>query len=226
MGRTVLNKHQIAGRIGYQRLQANHPDKLREIRSKGGRVAIELNRKKYPTRTPTEINEKFCELLGAMFGDGCLIYLGKGKKFIALSGNYRNDYGYLNILNEWFEELFGRTARIRKEKNKNSALMQFCSKDVFEFFVRHGMPIGRKKGKLTVPYWINAAPERFRKAFLRGLFDTDGGIYLGPSKRIHFYSIDEPFIKEVTRMLAEPDSSQLSSIGKARRQSTFVAYHK
>lgn len=63
-------------------------------------------------------------------------------------------------------------------KNESTVILRASSKNLVTFLSKKGMPIGNKiNNGLRVPNWILKSPQYY-KAFLRGLFDTDGCVYL------------------------------------------------
>ena len=73
------------------------------------------------------------------------------------------------------------------------------SKIVHTYLVeRFSFPIGHKKGKMKIPSVVYES-DQYKRSFLRGLFDTDGGIHRHHqrSAQVHFTCYDSNFLKEV-----------------------------
>ncbi|MBI5228609.1 hypothetical protein HY991_00755 [Candidatus Micrarchaeota archaeon] len=173
---------------------------------KGALTFVKNLREKNQEVIPTETDERLCELLGVMFGDGCIFASCSGKrfrKFVYISGHAVNDFAYLSeYISRLFKELFHREVRVRKEKGKLTINIGFTSEAIFDFFEKLGMPSGEKKNRLNIPAWLLNSPPDLKKAFLRGLFDTDGGICLRSGNRVHFVTATQLFAKQVSELLS------------------------
>ena len=76
------------------------------------------------------------------------------------------------------EELFGFAPRVHDRKNQNAISAVASSVALGEYIEKLGMPRGNKiKGGLSVPVWIKEDRD-FSKAFIRGVFDTDGCVFM------------------------------------------------
>ncbi|RLG69485.1 MAG: hypothetical protein DRO07_02275 [Candidatus Iainarchaeum archaeon] len=108
----------------------------------------------------------------------------------------------LSVVKPKFVELFGVTPKIRKGSS-NQIHCRIYSKDIFLFLSEDiGFPIGRKKNKLRVPSFIFKNKE-LSKAYIRGLFDTDGSIFRHHrfSAKIEITSHSQKFRKDIIRLL-------------------------
>lgn len=126
------------------------------------------------------LTEKHAEFVGLHFGDGSLIYRkGTNRLRFQLRGDAKADREHYDsfiipLCNEIFEQFLGRKVGVVWDKKLNSYGVSIESNKLNNFFAYLGIPIGVKQ-ELMVPEWIIAS-EPFSKAFVRGLFDTDGTI--------------------------------------------------
>lgn len=127
-----------------------------------------------------ESSEKFAEFYGAMLGDGNLNKT-KGYKIgtymARIVGDQKLDYEYhIGFLKPLMEELFGLSVKVGKQ-GRGTMYITIYSKLLVNFLEKKGFMAGDKiKNKLNIPGWIKENND-FLKACLRGLYDTDGGIY-------------------------------------------------
>ncbi len=154
---------------------------------------------KHTTQNPIiqEMCEKMAEFLGILYGDGCL---GSDNYVVAVSGDSIADLLYhKNHVASLMKELFDLNPRFKFEKGVQEMHTILSSKILHEYISRtFSFPIGKKKGRMHIPKQIYEKDE-YKKAFLRGLFDTDGGIHKHHEKsaQVHFTSADPVFLKEV-----------------------------
>lgn len=127
-----------------------------------------------------EESEKFAEFYGAMLGDGNLNRT-KGYKvgtyMARIVGDLKLDYEYhINYLKPLMEDLFGVEVKVGRH-GEGAIHITIHSKLLVDFLEQKGFAPGDKiRNKLNIPDWIKEN-DLFLKACLRGLYDTDGGIY-------------------------------------------------
>ncbi len=123
--------------------------------------------------TIPKTNEDFAEFMGICFGDGCLsINRNKHNYGLYIAANSIDEYEYLNShVSNLLTKLFGIKASITKQESNTLVLTKY-SRQLLYFLNKRGMPIG-KKNNLSVPIYIKKS-KRFMRAFIRGVFDTDG----------------------------------------------------
>lgn len=113
------------------------------------------------------------EFLGLLFGDG-----HAGGFQISVTTNSETDYDHALFVKNLIEKLFGIKAKLSKRKDAKAVTIVASSRKLVDFVSSLGMPLGNKiHSGISVPKWIFSSI-RFQKAFLRGLFDTDGCIYV------------------------------------------------
>jgi intein/homing endonuclease len=185
-------------------------------RSKGGLASIQSqsnlqNKEKTGFKTAKKFtrpkkNEKFAEFLGILFGDGHI-----SKYQVSIATNSITDINHAHFVMKLIFSLFSVTAKIKKKPNKNAVEMIVSSVNLVCYLQSEGMPLGNKiKGNIHIPLWI-MEKEKFQKAFLRGLFDTDGCVYLDSHSYKHknyrhigwtITSYADKLLKDTTRSLA------------------------
>lgn len=149
-----------------------------EGRRKGGRRSLVTHRnrgvgfrlrKSFPKITESA---KLAEFLGIMLGDG-----GTTKTQIRISLNSRDDRPYSQHVRQLMHELFSEFPSILNRR-RNTLEIVLSGKELVEKLNKKGLVIGNKiEQGASVPNWV------FKKrswilGVLRGLFDTDGSIYL------------------------------------------------
>jgi len=166
----------------YKRMQLYGNLGTPEGRKKGGLVSIKNHKKGDNFKTLKSIaipkpSEKLAELLGILIGDGHL-----SNYQVSITTNSETDYEYALFSYRLIKKLFNMTPTIKKRNNENTMNVVASSKNIVKFLHNKGMPIGNKiQHQLSIPKWIfKKVP--YWKAFIRGLFDTDGCIYLDVHK--------------------------------------------
>lgn len=118
-------------------------------------------------------SKKLAELCGILAGDGHV-----GVYQTSMTTNSLTDVQHALYVQKLFEGLFKISASIIKKKSCNAVVVVISSKTVCQFLSSLGLTSGNKvHAQLDVPSWI-CKNKSFRKAFLRGLFDTDGCVYV------------------------------------------------
>lgn len=146
-------------------------------------------------------NTHLAEFIGIMLGDG-----GVTEYQVSVSCNMRDDADYITYVSSLMERLFGVAPKHYVRVDKNCTILVISSIELREQLVGLGLILGDKiRGGLHIPQWIKDNPDYMRWC-LRGLFDTDGGIYLERHKRksgvyeyprMAFVSASEPLVQDV-----------------------------
>ena len=154
-----------------------------EGRKLGGQRSIATHKKRqtaFKTLKPIakpKHSKKLAELLGIFVGDGHL-----SDYQASVCTNSKTDKEHAMLTSKLIKSLFRVPVSLRELKNENTIIVVASSVSVVKFLNKQGMPQGNKlKNNLTVPGWI-IKKRTYQKAFLRGLFDTDGCIYLDKHK--------------------------------------------
>lgn len=126
--------------------------------------------------TPSR-SEAFAELLGIILGDGHV-----NKKGLRIVGHTFEKLHH-EYTSKIIKELFGLKPRLYPDYNKsNATVLNVYSKEISRILNENGLKSGDKiKECSSFPSWVYE-DKTFIFAALRGLFDTDGGIYLKQKK--------------------------------------------
>lgn len=113
------------------------------------------------------------EFVGIMLGDGSV-----GKQQMSITLNSIADAKYIKYVSHLCEELFGVTPKLKKKKNCNAVDIYYSGVNLIAFLQKIGLKKGNKvKQQVDVPNWIKCQ-QKFKIMCLRGLMDTDGGVFL------------------------------------------------
>lgn len=135
---------------------------------------------KRKVRIPTEISPELCEEIGINIGDGS-IYLTERRAEYRIGGNPKDEWDYfLNFLMPLYKRLFNLQPKIRREKT--AICLTIYSRAIVTFKTKVlGLPSGKKSHIVTIPQFILKNKEFF-VACLRGIFDTDGSVFIDKSQ--------------------------------------------
>lgn len=126
-----------------------------------------------------ELSDDLAEFLGIVMGDGHL-----SEYQVLIVTNARTDYAHALFIKNLANDLFSPLRmRVHRHTKDNGVSLVISSKSLVNAFTALGMPKGNKIwNRLEVPGWVLSSPS-YRKAFLRGVFDTDGCVYLDTHHR-------------------------------------------
>ncbi|OGM77015.1 hypothetical protein A2210_02830 [Candidatus Woesebacteria bacterium RIFOXYA1_FULL_40_18] len=150
---------------------------------------------------------KLAEFVGIMLGDG-----GIGKLQISITLNSIKDLEYSAYVVQLCESLFGKKPKVRKRKNANALEIYLNGVNLIRFLKEIGLVQGNKvKNQVDVPGWIKSNV-KYRARCLRGLMDTDGGVFVHKYKsngkiyrykKVNFTNRSIPLLKFVYNTLKE-----------------------
>src|SRR3989344_6460424 len=133
-----------------------------------------------------EMTKEFAELIGIMYGDGCLSSR-HNKNVVYISGHKHLDFDYHNkTTRNLFLNVCGKNTTIKERKDENTLFIKFSDKSIFDNFRTIGMPVGKKENKLSIPSKIKDNPY-LTCYFLRGLADTDGCVVFSKQHKKYRY---------------------------------------
>jgi len=119
-----------------------------------------------PTKTPL-----LAEFIGIVLGDG-----GVTDYQVKIFTNSKTDLEHAYFIKKIVYNLFNLKASI-SFRIKNTVVVTCSGKNLVNFLVKCGLKKGNKVAQsVNVPPWI-LKNNKFLKSCLRGLIDTDGGIY-------------------------------------------------
>lgn len=156
-----------------------------EGRRKGGIKSITILRKNgiIPAvkiyKLPNGHSKELAEFVGIMLGDGGIT---ASQCAITLNSNADNDY--TQFVSDLGYSLFGERPKMHKKKDCNAICLYYNGVGLVQYLCKIGLKVGNKvKQQVGVPEWVKNS-YLFRTACLRGLMDTDGGVFL------HNYSVN------------------------------------
>lgn len=154
-----------------------------EGRRKGGIASLATHKRNatkfwtLKTINKPEYSESLAELLGILFGDGHL-----SRYQVSVTTSSHTDREHAIFTRKLMERLFGIFVALSERVNENVMTVVASSTEMIKFLNQRGMPIGNKiQNKLSIPKWIKS-DMAYQRAFIRGLFDTDGCIYVDTHK--------------------------------------------
>ena len=132
---------------------------------------------KIPLRSP-----QLAEFIGIVLGDGSI-----REYQTTISTNAKTDRPYSYYIRGIIKKLFGiKLVRITP-RPKNALDITTSSKNLVDFLIKCGLKKGDKiYNQVNIPYWILKNRE-FSKRCVRGLMDTDGGIFFHKHKTKGIY---------------------------------------
>ncbi len=172
-------------------------------RGKGGAHSVRVNQdldnnfKKLKIVKEQKLSEELAEFLGIMLGDG---QLAKNQFIITLHAAEREYYEYVSKLIELlFEDSPSKYSR------RNIIELCLSGKGYIVELVRLGLQVGNKVANgVSLPGWT-VTHTQYCKAVLRGLFDTDGSVYLDKHtvKNREYHSIYAEFTSHSKPLLQD-----------------------
>ncbi len=144
----------------------------------GGKRSIERRLNRIRSKLPSSSNPSVLELLGALIGDGW-IGLSRGRKQVCYCGNI-SQQSYARHLQKLLHGAFHIHGYLKQRDEFSVFYIIINSGPIFDFFrAEFDFPVGLKEKFNTglLPYRQDDA-----LIVIRGIFDTDGGIYFDKAK--------------------------------------------
>lgn len=131
-------------------------------------------------QTPKNIPKELAEEIGWHIGDGSMNFYknrGKLRGFYQLRGHIEDDKEhYEKRIKPLFEKLFKIKINLREMPSTRVFGFQIWDDKLIEFKKVFNLPLG-KKYNIMIPEKLLTS-RSLKKSVIRGIFDTDGGIYL------------------------------------------------
>lgn len=150
-----------------------------EGRKKGGRKALKILREKgiIPGfkiyNFPTRFTDDLAEYVGILLGDGGIT---PGQVFVTL--NSEADIDYAKFVSSLETKLFGSSPKLLFRKDCKAVVIYLNGIGLVSYLKTIGLKVGNKiRQQVDVPSWIKSS-KSYKIACLRGLMDTDGGVFL------------------------------------------------
>ena len=159
---------------------------------------------------PSKISSELAEEVGWHIGDGSMNFYknyGKDRGFYQLRGHIKDDkLHYLKRIKPLFKKLYSLDLSLREMPSTQVFGFQIWRDDLVNFKKKLGLPLGRKDN-ISIPQ-IFFKNKNLKKAVLRGIFDTDGGIYLEKKNnklypRIYITTISFELSKQLLELFKE-----------------------
>ena len=199
---------------------------------KGGREAYKINKAKFDEGRllgskslekkreiekvifDLDITTDICELTGTFIGDGCFNCYKNNLYHVEFAGDSRYDLPYYekriipiikNIVPDINPHLY------YGHNMENSLRVVLYSKKMFIFIKDFlGFSPGKKTFDVKIPDKIILAGEEYMRATIRGIFDTDGGVFLDkrkmyktPYPRIFLQTVSKPLYDQLFTYLSK-----------------------
>jgi len=153
---------------------------------------------------PKEPSQELAEFIGILTGDGHVSFNTK-KCAISIAGNSITDYNYLtNHVSNVISDLFNIKPGTHKRKNKHAISLLLSSQGLVSYFKKIGYY--KHITSIIIPKWI-ITHEDLMTFFIKGVFDTDGCIFVSDKKGspsypcIELTTISITLAKEVKKFL-------------------------
>lgn len=145
------------------------------------------------------------EFMGIMAGDGTV-----APYHISITLNSDDDKDYARHVSFLVKKLFGVTPSIYKKRSSKAIDVSLSRKEASLFCQKKGLPLGDKvRGKIRVPDFVKNK-KTFQRRYLKGLFDTDGSLFLHRYKSkkkvyerpvVSITNVYKPFLIEIYDIL-------------------------
>lgn len=175
-----------------------------------------------------EVSKEECELIGALMGDGH-ISTKCGKYIIGFTGDKITDREYFQYLEQLIFVVWGK--KVKAKITKNAVRIKFDSKQIVERITNFfGIPANKGKGqKVVIPPKIYSNWD-LAKNTLRGLFDTDGSIFVADKPgspqypSIELTTTSKNLARQVKALLSERGYRVANIWGYCSKLSKLTAY--
>src|SRR3989344_5347737 len=173
------------------------------------KVKISYVDRKEGLTLPQETSVELAEFIGILAGDGHVGHHTDYHHSVEISGHKIDDIEYYQYVKNMFVKLFNLNIRLIEVKNQLTIKLKRQSVGILSFLEL----IGYKKIHciIKVPDWI-WLDEKYSKAFIKGLFDTDGSLPLKKNRgKFNYYPVmtlmlkDKILVKTVSDWLKEKE---------------------
>ncbi len=170
---------------------------------------------------PEDITPELVEETGWHIGDGSMNFYenqGKLRGIYQLRGHIEDDVKhYVERVKPIFRFLYGINISLREMPSARVFGFQIWNDDLVLFKQKLGLPAG-KKFELEIPK-VFLEQEDLKKAVLRGIFDTDGCVYLQTKNNKLYPRIE---ISTISFNLSEDLLEVFKSLGFRTTRNSFI----
>jgi len=142
---------------------------------------------------PTKLDEEWGLLLGLLAGGGNW----PSKNTVSMTVEHEEVWEKASAL---FAKLLGEPSRVMDRRTVNTGALQFYSVAARSFLHGLGFDWNCDRYNKRTPHTIMRSPRPVVQAFLRGLFETDGGVEAG-GKTVSFSTASSELAREVQTLL-------------------------
>jgi hypothetical protein len=159
---------------------------------------------------PKEISEELAEETGWHIGDGSMNYYKNPEKMAGLyqlRGHIEDDrLHYIQRIKPLFKNLYGVDINLREMLSTRVFGFQIWSNELVKFKQKLGLEIGPKLNVKIPDIFLNN--EKLKISVVRGIFDTDGCVYLEKKNnklypRIEIFTISSILAQQLLDTLTE-----------------------
>src|SRR3989344_9051392 len=182
-----------------------------------------------------KLNSELCELVGAFIGDGYLSRYGKNHLVVGISGNAVLDEEYLKLHVSPIVKKYFPSAKpsFSYRNDENTLQLRFYSPELADFLLSLGFLPGIKTRTVKIPSIIEQ-DKKLLYATIRGIFDTDGCLFLDkrkkykkPYPRITIQIASIPLISQLEKHLSLEFSLYVDKSNRDGKRNTLEIYgHK
>lgn len=157
---------------------------------------------------------KLAELIGIILGDG-----GITDTQLQISVSSLVDRGYSYFIAQLLEDVFGEAPHRIEQTNPHCIRLVLSGVGLVILLESFGLRRGHKiRNQVHIPSWIMKS-DGYARACVRGLFDTDGGLYLHRKQKASylgwcFASASRPLLQDVREILRKADLHARTEQGK------------
>ena len=161
-------------------------------------------------KIPETITPELAEETGWHIGDGSMNFYKQGNKLkgiYQLRGHIEDDrQHYIERIKPTFKLLYDLNISLREMPSTRVFGFQIWNNELVKFKQEIGLPLG-KKFDIFIPS-IFMEKDELKTAVIRGIFDTDGGIYLEKKNnklypRLHISTISLKLAEDILKILSE-----------------------
>lgn len=142
---------------------------------------------------PDSLTEEWGRLLGYLVGDGLWNYENRVEVTVEHDETWET-------LKDLYTDLLGDYSVVMDKRRENTGCIKFNSVGMRLFLHDLGFRLGTDRDAKMVPWSILQSPRPVVQAFLRGLFEADGGVEKG-GKVVSFSSASARLVREVQTLL-------------------------
>ena len=166
-------------------------------------VQFSNNDVKKMIKLPNKVTKELSEEIGIHLGDGCMSF---NRNYFSVKTNKKEEKYVTEFLIPLYKKLYNIELKLMQLKSVSG--FEICSKAICEFKNKSlGLPYGEKINKIKIPKEvIETKNKKLYCSLIRGLFDTDGCLYISNKNNKSYPVISitiksEELIQQVEDML-------------------------